>query len=103
MRRFGAALIAGGAAVWIVGVVAWVSGVWVTLPPDTVRILVLSLVAVSGGSLVAAGALIGRGRRMSVVAPSPIVEDGSESAPQLTEAETTSQPGARNESARVVH
>ncbi len=60
MRRLGAALIAGGAVVWTTGVVAWVSGVWVTLPPDTVRVLVLSLLAVSGGSLVTAGALIGR-------------------------------------------
>jgi hypothetical protein len=64
MRRLGAALIAIGAVVWTVGVGAWISGVWVTLPPDAVRVLVLGLIAVSGGSLVTAGAMIRRGRRV---------------------------------------
>jgi hypothetical protein len=92
MRRLGAALTAGGAVVWTVGVVAWISGVWVTLPPDSVRVLVLSLVAVSGGSLVAAGALIGRSRRTPVVTPLPIVHPESEQAPQLTEAAVSASP-----------
>jgi hypothetical protein len=86
MKRLGNALIAGGAAVWTVGVVAWISGVWVTLPPDAVRVLVLSLVAVSGGSLVAAGALVGRSHRVHMVPQPPIAQDKSASTPQLTEA-----------------
>ena len=86
MKRLGNVLIAGGAAVWTVGVVAWISGVWITLPPDAVRVLVLSLVAVSGGSLVAAGALIGRSHRMHTAAQPPIAQDKSASAPQLIEA-----------------
>ena len=53
----------GGVALWIAGTIAWMSGVWVTLPPDEARVLVLSLVGVSGGSLVVGGALIGRSRR----------------------------------------
>jgi hypothetical protein len=83
MKRLGAVLMAGGAVVWIVGVVAWTSGVWVTLPPETVRALVLSLSAVTGGSLVAAGALISRGRRAHAGAPPPTVQDLSKSAPRL--------------------
>ncbi|HEX9483571.1 MAG TPA: hypothetical protein VF929_03285 [Gemmatimonadaceae bacterium] len=86
MRRLGAALIAGGAVVWTTDVVAWVSGVWVTLPPDTVRVLVLSLLAVSGGSLVTAGALIGRTRRAHMAAQLPGVHDASQSPQQLPEA-----------------
>jgi hypothetical protein len=83
MNRLGIGLIAGGAAVWTAGAVAWISGVWVTLPPDTVRVLVLTLSAVSGGLLVMAGALIGR-RRYTVPA-AVMAEQGSESAPQLGE------------------
>jgi hypothetical protein len=84
MRPLGAVLITGGAAVWIVGVLASMSGVWVTLPPDTVRILVLSLIAVSGGSLVGAGALIARGRQNPMLAPPPGIAHGSGAEPQLS-------------------
>jgi hypothetical protein len=83
MNRLGTGLIAGGAAVWTVGAVAWISGVWVTLPPDTVRVLVLTLSAVSGGLLVVAGALTGR--RRYTVPTTPMAEQGSESALQLGE------------------
>jgi hypothetical protein len=38
-------------------------GVWVTLPPATVRVLVLSLATLSGGVLVVAGASLGRAAR----------------------------------------
>jgi hypothetical protein len=86
MRRLGAALVAGGAVVWTTGVVAWMSGVWVTLPPDAVRVLVLGLVGVSGGSLVVAGALIGRSRRRHMVTPLPMGRDESRSALHRDEA-----------------
>jgi hypothetical protein len=86
MKRLGAALIVGGAVVWITGVVAWVSGVWITLPPDAVRVLVLSLVAVSGGSLVLAGALIARSRRIHMATPLPMGRAEPESVPHLDEA-----------------
>lgn len=89
MKRLGTRLIAGGATLWIAGVVAWMSGVWVTLPPDASRVLVLSFVAVTGGVLVTAGALVGRGRREHVIAASAMVEGGPESAPQPTDAATS--------------
>jgi hypothetical protein len=79
--------MAGGAAVWIVGVASWTSGVWVTLPPDTVRILVLSLITVSGGTLLAAGALIGRSRRVQRVTATQVGQEEAASAPQLIEAD----------------
>ena len=84
MRRLGATLIAAGAVVWTVGVGAWLSGVWVTLPPDAVRALVLGLAAVTGGSLVGAGALIGRSRYMRVEAPLAMPHLRSDSQPEFT-------------------
>jgi hypothetical protein len=60
MGRLGAVLTAAGIAVWGIGVVAWVLGVWVTMPPDTVRVLVLALAVLTGGLLLAAGAMVGR-------------------------------------------
>jgi hypothetical protein len=63
MRKLGAVAAATGAAIWIGGAVAWMMGVWVTLPPDTVRVLVLALAAVTGGLLLASGAMIARAAR----------------------------------------
>ena len=60
MRRVAATLIGAGVVFWVLGVIAWVAGVWVTLPPDAVRVLVLTLAALAGGVLLAAGAAVGR-------------------------------------------
>jgi hypothetical protein len=60
MRRLAIWLSTAGAIIWVVGVIAWMSGVWVTLPPDAVRPLVLTLFAVVGGLLLAVGAAVGR-------------------------------------------
>jgi hypothetical protein len=63
MRRLGTFLAATGAAVWIGGVVAWMMGVWVTLPPESVRVLVLALAGATGGLLLASGAVVARAAR----------------------------------------
>ena len=60
MRKLAALLGIAGVGVWTLGIVAWISGVWVTMPPDQVKVLVLTVAALSGGALVAAGAVIGR-------------------------------------------
>jgi membrane protein implicated in regulation of membrane protease activity len=49
-----------GVGVWTLGIVAWISGVWVTMPPDQVKVLVLTAAALSGGALVLTAAVIGR-------------------------------------------
>jgi hypothetical protein len=67
MHRLGSVLTWAGLGVWSAGIVAWVLGVWTTLPPDTVRAIVLSLAALSGGFLLVAGAGVSRaakGRRI---------------------------------------
>ncbi len=66
MRRLGAVLAGSGIAIWVAGVVAWLLGVWVTMPPDTVRALVLALAALTGGLLLAAGAVVLRAGRTRV-------------------------------------
>ena len=63
MRRLATLLLAAGVAIWLFGLIAWVLGVWVTLPPATARVLVLALATLSGGVLVAAGASLGRAAR----------------------------------------
>lgn len=60
MRKLAAVLGIAGVGVWTLGIVAWISGVWVTMAPDQVKVLVLTLAVLSGGALVAAGAVIGR-------------------------------------------
>jgi membrane protein implicated in regulation of membrane protease activity len=66
MRRLAALLLGAGVAIWLLGLIAWVFGVWVTLPPAATRVLVLALAALSGGVLVAAGASLGRTSRRGV-------------------------------------
>lgn len=66
MRRIAAVLSIAGLVIWVLGVVAWSLGVWVTLPPDVARVLVLGLAALSGGVLVACGALVGRASSRSL-------------------------------------
>ena len=65
MRRLGTVLAWAGVAVWGAGIVAWLFGVWVTLPPDTVRVIVLSLAALTGGFLLVAGATVSRAAKAS--------------------------------------
>jgi hypothetical protein len=60
MRRLALALQLAGVAIWVVGAIAWISGVWVTMPPDVVRALVLSLAVLTGGTLVVSGAVLAR-------------------------------------------
>ena len=60
MRRLGAVLMWAGVGVWGLGIVAWMQSVWVTLPPDTVKVIVLTLAALTGGVLVAAGTATSR-------------------------------------------
>ena len=67
MRRIATLLLVAGVAVWLLGLTAWVLGVWVTLPPEARRVLVLALAALSGGVLVAAGASLGRAARRETV------------------------------------
>jgi hypothetical protein len=86
MKHLGIALIAAGAVIWTAGAAAWMSGVWVTLPPDTVRILVLSLAGVTGGLLLGAGALIGRTGRKGILHISAL-RDAPHAPPQLAEPE----------------
>ena len=89
MRRLGPTLIAAGAVVWTAGVAAWVSGVWVTLPPDTVRVLVLSLAAATGTALVGAGAVIGRAWRARI---STLPQQQPDALAQLPEGDRSGVP-----------
>ena len=49
-----------GVAIWGLGILAWIQSVWVTLPPDKAKVIVLTLAALMGGVLVAAGAATSR-------------------------------------------
>ena len=61
MRSFAKWLVRAGLAVWLFGIAAAISGVWVTLPPVATEWLVLSLAVTSGGLLVVSGIALGRG------------------------------------------
>jgi membrane protein implicated in regulation of membrane protease activity len=60
MRKLATLLGIAGVGIWALGVAAWVSGVWVTLPPDQVKVLVLTVATLSGAVLLAAAAIVGR-------------------------------------------
>ena len=60
MRKLAALIGIAGVGVWTLGIVAWISGVWVTMPPDTVKVLVLTAAALSGAALLLVGAVVGR-------------------------------------------
>lgn len=60
MRKLAALLGIAGVSVWMLGIAAWISGVWVTMPPDEVKIFVLTAAVLSGGALLLTAALIGR-------------------------------------------
>ena len=60
MRKLAALIGIAGVGVWTLGIVAWISGVWVTMPPDEVKVLVLATAVLSGAALVVTGAVVGR-------------------------------------------
>lgn len=60
MKRIGTLLMLAGAALWLIGFCAWISGVWVSLSPAAAKVYMLALVALSGGTLLAAGAMVSR-------------------------------------------
>ncbi|HKR08704.1 MAG TPA: hypothetical protein VJS39_05900 [Gemmatimonadaceae bacterium] len=60
MRKLAALIGIAGVGVWTLGIVAWVSGVWVTMPPDQVKVFVLTAAALSGAALVVTAAVVGR-------------------------------------------
>lgn len=64
MRRFGSVLMLAGIGIWGLGIVAWIQSIWVTMPPDTVKVIVLTLAALAGGVLLAAGAATSRAARI---------------------------------------
>jgi membrane protein implicated in regulation of membrane protease activity len=63
MRRIASALICAGVLLWVLGVAAWIIGVWITLPPDTVRVMMLTLAGLAGGVLLVTGAVVARATR----------------------------------------
>ena len=103
MRKLAALLGIAGVGVWTLGIVAWVSGVWVTMPPDQVKVLVLTVAALSGGALVAAGAVIGRA---ATTVANRELEDGS-ALPELPgsqfDAGVTTDKTAENQPAGSNH
>lgn len=60
MRRIGALLMVAGVGLWLLGVVAWISGVWISLSPAAAKVYLLALAGFTGGVLLAAGAALQR-------------------------------------------
>lgn len=60
-------LMLAGTALWVLGFCAWISGVWITLSPAAAKVYVLTLAAITGGVLLAAGAIVSRAYRRDVV------------------------------------
>lgn len=67
MKRIGTLLMLAGAAIWVLGVVAWLSGVWISLSPAAAKVYVLTLAAITGALLLAAGAFVSRAYRREAV------------------------------------
>lgn len=67
MKRIGMLLMLAGTALWVLGFCAWISGVWITLSPAAAKVYVLTLAAITGGVLLAAGAVVSRAYRRDVV------------------------------------
>lgn len=67
MKRLGMLLMLAGTALWVLGFCAWISGVWITLSPAAAKVYVLTLAAITGGVLLAAGAIVSRAYRRDVV------------------------------------
>jgi hypothetical protein len=68
MSRIATALICVGALLWILGAAAWIAGVWITLPPNAVRVLALTLSGLAGGVLLVSGAVFARLARRKGIA-----------------------------------
>lgn len=102
MRKLAALLGIAGVGVWTLGIVAWISGVWVTMPPGQVKVLVLTVAVLSGGALVAAAAVVGRAattiaNRELENSSAPRELPGS----QFNASETTGKKGERQPAAGV--
>jgi hypothetical protein len=67
VKRLGMLLMLAGTALWVLGFCAWISGVWITLSPAAAKVYVLTLAAITGGVLLAAGAVVSRAYRRDVV------------------------------------
>ena len=63
MKRIGTLLMLAGAALWVIGFCLWISGVWISLSPAAAKVYLLTLVALTGGLLLAAGAMVSRTSR----------------------------------------
>lgn len=60
MKRIGTVLMFAGVGVWLLAFCAWISGVWVTLSPAAAKVYLLTLMTLSGGVLLGAGAAVNR-------------------------------------------
>ena len=67
MKRIGTLLMLAGTALWVLGFCAWISGVWITLSPAAARVYVLTLLTITGGVLLAAGAVVSRAYRRDAI------------------------------------
>jgi len=63
LKRIGTLLMLAGVALWLLGFLAWMSGVWITLSPAAAKLYLLTLAGLSGGVLLAAGAVVNRALR----------------------------------------
>jgi hypothetical protein len=63
VKRIGTLLMLAGTALWVLGFCAWISGVWITLSPAAAKVYVLALATITGGVLLAAGAVVSRAYR----------------------------------------
>lgn len=68
MKRIGTLLMLGGTAIWLIAFWAWIAGVWVSLSPAAAKVYTLGLLALSGGVLLGAGAIVSRGYRRHAAA-----------------------------------
>lgn len=63
MKRIGTLLMLGGTALWLLAFCAWISGVWISLSPAAAKLYMLTLLAITGGVLLTAGAFVSRAYR----------------------------------------
>lgn len=63
MKRIGTLLMLAGTALWLLGFCAWISGVWISLSPAAAKVYMLMLLTLTGGVLLAAGAVVSRAYR----------------------------------------
>jgi hypothetical protein len=67
VKRIGTLLMLAGTALWLIAFWAWISGVWVSLSPAAAKVYMLALLALSGGVLLGAGAVVSRAYRRHAV------------------------------------